>query len=162
MRYYTHEELKELAYIYNNYWLANTELSEHEKLSYPKISKIDLNVFLDTNLNKLQPMKFKDFLGLYPLNVRDYFEDEHVIIEDTIKNISLEEKRYPIIVLFTETTGEPDMFILSEYNTVIRNFDVDDFEVLVLNKMTYPIDKELLKKMSEYYKLNYNPAVYDV
>ena len=159
MRYYTHEELKELASVYKKYWLENTP--KEDSSSYPELPKTDLNVFLDTNLNKKSPVKFKDFLNIYSLNVRDYFEDEHIVIEDTIKNTS-EDKRYPIIVLYTETTGEPNMLVLSEYNTIVKDFESDDLEILVLDKMNYPINEDILQKMADYYKMTYNVSSYQI
>lgn len=156
MRYYSHEELKEVISYYIQYWLGNTESSDEENLV---LTKLDLNVALDTNLARQAPVKLKDFLSKYKLLVNNYFKESTKLINDLDKNTK-EDQRYPLIVIYTHETGEPDMFVLTEYETVINNLDSKDLEVIVIDKIKYPVNEELFKKFAKYYKIKYDPAVY--
>ena len=52
------------------------------------------------------------------------------------------------------------MLVLSEYNTIVKDFESDDLEILVLDKMNYPINEDILQKMADYYKMTYNVSSY--
>lgn len=156
MRYYSHEELKEVISYYIKYWIGNTEESDEKDLI---LSKLDLNVALDTNLAHQAPVKLKDFLEKYKLLVNDYFEEPSRLINDLDKNTE-EDQRYPIIVIYTHETGEPDMMVLTEYETIEKNLNSDELEVIVIDMISYPVDEALFKRFAKYYKIKYDPSVY--
>lgn len=149
MRYYTNDELKNVVQYYNEYWQQNSE-NEY----YPNIEKTDLNIFLDTNLNHQNPVSYNDLVSEYSLNVRDYFNDEHELISDLNTNTK-SDKKYPIVILYTNIKDEPDMICLSEYESLRNHSDV-----LILNMMKYVFNQKILDKMSKYYKVPYKPEVY--
>lgn len=155
MRYYKKEELEELVTNFYTYWK-----NVYSDDTLPDITYDDLqNVALSSNTKKKKAVYFKDFNNNYKLNIGDYFDQKRNLVGANEKNTE-NDVRFPIVVLYTDNEGNPDMFTLSEYNTLINHKNDEDMKLIVLDKMTKPMDKTYLDTIAKEENITYNYDLY--
>lgn len=158
MRFYTKEESIELSNIFNDNYFAD-EYYTQIQLS----SSITNEDFLSQNV-----MKFSEFKKKFVLNVNDAYEElsTHLDISEEgngvpystefNKNMEGTDLRYPIIILCNnvDTDNVPDMIHYTELFYTLEHFDDEDLEVLVIDKMIRPFDKDLLDRFADYFSID--------
>ena len=156
MRYYTKTELSSVLANWNNYWKTDNEDSKN----YPDIFIEDLEkVALATNKDKTKSVYYKIFAENYPLNIGDYFKTNRTLVGVSEMNTS-DDKRFPIILVYTDSEGIPDMSVLTEYGTLKTQKDTEGFKVIVLDKMNKPVKTEILEGMAKDLGVTYKPEIY--
>ena len=166
MRFYTQEESVELSRIFNE------ELFAEEYYTVIQLSSpITSDDFLSTNT-----MKFSEFKKKYSLNVNDAYEElasrigneeeEGGIPFSKEFNVNVqdnEDLRYPIIILCNNVEGDnvPDLIHYTELLYTVEHFDDEDLEIIVIDKMNKPFDRELLNRVGDFYGIdNYDYSLY--
>lgn len=158
MRYYTMNELVSVLANWNNYWKSDKKDSKN----YPEIFIEDLTtVALASNKDKIKSVYFKTFAEKYPLNIGDYFDKDRTIVGVSEMNTD-GDKRFPIILVYTDKKGIPDMSVLTEYETLKTMKNEEGFKVIVLDKMVKPVKKDILDQMASDLGVTYFPEVYGV
>lgn len=156
MRYYSEEELEILVKNFNDYWKTPYPGDNLPDITYDDLSRVALS----SNTNKeRKAVYFSTFRDMYALNIGDYFSEEKNVIGANETNTD-DNKRFPIIVLYSDEEGNPDMFTLSEYKTLVENVDNEDLKVIYVDKMNKPMNKEYLDKISETENIAYDYSLY--
>lgn len=155
MRYYTENELMEVIDNFEKYWKASFKGDKLPDITLDELKE----VALADNKNKKKAVFYTDFEKSYQLNIGDYFDDKNRAVVGANDINSEESKRFPIIVLYNNDK-DPDMFTLAEYHTLYDERKNEDFKVIVLDKMTKPMDKEYLDTIAKQERITYDYNFY--
>lgn len=159
MRYYKEEELDAVLENWNKYWKGD----ESDSGNYPDITKDDLvSVALAKNVNKTKASFYSDFASKYALHIGDYYESERNLVGAEERNTE-DSKRFPMIVVYLDKNGNPDMSVIAEYQSLKANIKDPDLKVVVVNKIDKEkSDKELLDAIAKDYGVTYDADIYGV
>ena len=161
MRFYTKEEAIKLAEYFNTVYKRDNLL-----LTSPLTAE---------DILSQKTMKFCDFLENYKLNYGDdtyepYLEmlgSKEYGVNDEIAEYNIDnpdDLRYPLIVLGYNTEDVdkvPDMSHFLELTYTLENFSSNTLEVIVIDKMLKPFDKDLLDRYADNYGISdYNYHLY--
>ena len=165
MRFYTEEEAKELVPYFNETFAKDASLDGF----YTK-SPLTTEELLTKETMKLSLFKEKYKLNYGDDTYEDYIEqvsnDLGVMDESAEQNTYQpeEEPRYPVIILGNNNrNGDdvPDVVNFLELTYLVKHFEEDDFEVIVIDKMNKPFDKGLLDRVADYYGIDdYDYSLY--
>lgn len=166
MRFYTEEEIKELTKFFNEEYIKDECFAKLEFTS--PLSEDDMRT--------KKTMKFSEFKEKYKLNIGD---DTYALHMDTVlsgitginpeiadhNTYNTDDLRYPLIILGVSHFKDEkhvDMVHYLEYQYTIEHYNDEDLEVIVIDKMERPFDKNLLDKVADYYGIDsYDFSVYE-
>lgn len=159
MRYYNQEELEKVLEAWNTFWKDGSEDSKN----YPELTIDDLtNVALAKNKNKIKSSYFSDFKKKYVLHIGDYFDNDTSRKSVSFNESNTEEdSRFPIIIVYVDTNGNPDMAVITEYKTLKENLDNEDMKIIYIDKIKKPVNKELFDEIAKDLDVAYDYSIYE-
>lgn len=155
MRFYTEQEAKDLAKNFNEVFMKDTSLD-----GFYIVSPLTSEELLTKNT-----MSMVEFKEKYKLNYGDNTYEEYLeqvndnlgVMDEFAEQNTYEpdkEPRYPVVILGNNNSNGddvPDIVNFLELTYLVKHFNDEDAEVIVIDKMKKPFDKNLLDRVADYY-----------